>query len=330
MGLGIFLSGSAFSDVPIYRFLKEIPITHQDGGWDYVSIDPTASRLYLPQAQRVVVVDLQEGKVVGEITDTPGVHGFAIAPDLKRGFSSNGKESKVSVVGLDTLKTLSKVETGLNPDSILYEPSKQEVYAFNGKGLSVTVIQGNTGKVVATIPLPGRPEFAAVDPELKRVFVDIEDKNTVAVIDTSTHKVTAEWKLSGGDEPSGTAIDLKNHRLFVGCHNQKLLMLDSTSGKVLATIPIGKGVDAVFFDPDTQLLFTSNGEGSVTIAHEETPDTLKVVQTLITEKRARTMALDPKMHRIYLPSARFEQQDEKSRQRPKIIPGSLKLLVYGY
>jgi hypothetical protein len=315
-----------------YELLKEIPIGG-DGGWDYLAVDQYARRLYVSHATKVVVIDIDSNKVVGEIADTPGVHGTAIAPGLGRAFTSNGRENKVSIVDLKDLKTLSKVETGENPDAILFEPGHKEVYAFNGRGHSATVIEGATGKVVATIPLPGKPEFGAADSRAKRVYSNLEDKSEVAVIDTETHKVVSTWALAPGEEPSGLAFDGRHHRLFIGCGNKLMLMLDTTSGKVVDKVPIGQGVDATKFDVRTQLAFSSCGDGTVTIAHEDSPDKLTVVQTLKTEPRARTMALDPKTHRIYLASAKFEAATEQpapgKRSRPRVVPDSFKVLVYG-
>jgi len=315
-----------------YHFLKEITVGGE-GGWDYLSVDEAARRLYLSHATKVVVIDLDKDEVVGEIADTPGVHGLAPAPELQRGFTSNGRESKASIVDLKTLKTLSKVDTGENPDAILYDPGQQEVYTFNGRGQSATVFEAKTGKVLATIALPGRPEFPAVDPQAGRVYDNIEDKNEVVAIDTKTHQVTNTWAIAPGEEASGMAIDAAHHRLFLGCHNKLMVMMDSVTGKVVGTVPIGDRVDANAFDPGTQFAFSSNGDGTVTIAHEESPDKLVVVQTLATERGARTMALDPKTHRIYLASAKYEAQPaptaDAPRQRPKIIPGSFKVIVYG-
>lgn len=315
-----------------YRLLKEIPVAG-DEGWDYLTVDVTARRLYVAHGSQIAVLNLDTEEVVGQITNTPGVHGFAIAPELGLGFSSNGKESKAGIVDLKTLKTLSKVDTGENPDAITYNPTQQEVYTFNGRGRSATVFNAKTGKVVATIPLSGKPEFSVVDPKTSRIYCNIEDKNEVAVIDTKTHTVVSTWPIAPGTEASGMAIDLANHRLFIGCHNLMMLMMDSTNGKILATVPIGQGVDANAFDPGTMFAFSSNGEGTVTIAHEETPEKLVPVQTLATEHGARTMALDPKTHKIYLACAKFEPAPapapEAPHQRPKMIPGSFKILVYG-
>jgi DNA-binding beta-propeller fold protein YncE len=315
-----------------YRLLKEIPVGGE-GGWDYLSVDEAARRLYVTHASKVVVIDLDKEQVVGEVTNTPGVHGFAIAPDLQRGFSSNGQESKSSVVDVKTLQTLFKVDTGNNPDAILYDPGQQEVYTFNGRGQSATVFGAKDGKVVTTIALPGRPEFAAVDPKAGRVYDNIEDKSEVVAIDTKTHKIAATWPIAPGEGASGMAIDTAHHRLFLGCHNKLMVMMDSDSGKVVATVPIGDRVDANAFDPGTQFAFSSNGDGTVTIAHEDAADKLTVVQTLTTERGARTMALDPTTHKVYLASAKYEPQPPAEpgapRQRPKIIPGSFKILVYG-
>ncbi len=315
-----------------YHFLKEIPVGG-DGGWDYLSVDAAGRRLYVSHGAVVIVIDIDKDAVVGAIADTPGVHGLAVASELGRGFTSNGRENKAGIVDLQTLKTLARVETGENPDGMLYEPGRQEVYMFNGRGKSATVFEATSGRVVATIPLSGKPEFAACDPLAGRVYDNIEDKSEVAVIEAKTHAVVATWPVAPGEEPSGMAIDLAHHRLFVGCGNKTMVMRDSDGGRVVASVPIGEGVDANAFDPGTQLAFASCGSGTVTIARETSPDALAVVQILATEPRARTMALDPRTHKIYLASARFEPQpaavEGAPRQRPKMIPGSFKILVYG-
>jgi len=301
-----------------YRFLKEIPISGE-GGWDYLSIDEAARRLYVTHATKIVVIDLDKDAVAGEIADTPGVHGFALAPELGRGFSSNGKENKASIVDLKTLQTIAKVETGENPDAILLV--RQSVWVFNGHGRSVTIFDGKSGKVELTAPVDGKPEFAVTDGA--NIYCNIEDKNEVALIG----KFIIHWPLTPGEEPTGLAIDTEHHRLFAGCHNKLLVMLDSTTGKVVTTVPIGQGVDAMAFDAGTQFVFASCGDGTVTVAHEDAPDKLTVVQTLNTERGARTMALDPTTHKIYLASAKFEPA--VAGERPKIVAGSFKILVYG-
>src|SRR5438552_16738375 len=235
-----------------YKLLKSVPIGGE-GGWDYLAIDANARKLYVTHASKIVVVDLAQDKVVGAIADTPGVHGFAIAPELGHGFSSNGTESRVSVIDLKTLKAITKIETGENPDAILYEPARSEVCAFNGRGKSATIIDAKIDKVVATVPLSGKPEFAAADAKSGRIICNIEDMNEVAVIDIKTRKAIASWPLAPGEEPTGMAFDGAHHRLFVGCHNKMMAMLDSNTGKIIATVPIGAGVDACAFDDATQL-----------------------------------------------------------------------------
>jgi len=330
-GLSLLCTLNVHAEGP-YRFLKEIPVGGE-GGWDYLTVDAAARRLYVTHATKIVVIDLDKETVVGEIADTPGVHGFALAPELGRGFSSNGKENTASIVDLKSLKTIVHVETGENPDAILYEPGQQQVYTFNGRGQSATAFpatfDGNIDGVLPgkTIALSGKPEFAVADSKAGRIYVNIEDQNAVAVLDTKTHQIAATWPLAPGEEPTGLAIDAAQHRLFVGCHNKLMVVLDSATGKVVGTVPIGQGVDATAFDAGTQYVFASCGDGTVTVAHEDAPDKLTVVQTLATEHGARTMALDPTTHKIYLASARFEPA--AAGQRPKIVAGSFKVLVYG-
>jgi len=325
----LVLCGTTFAQEP-YKFFNEIRIGGE-GGWDYVTIDATARRLYLSHATKVVVVDLTKNAVMGEIADTPGVHGFVAVPELQRGFSTNGKETKVSVVDLSTLKTISKIDTGANPDALIYEARRGELYVFNHTGNSATVIDAKAAKVISTIPLDGNPEFAAADAD--RVYCNIEDKSEIEVIDTSKHEVVARWPLAPGEEPSGMALDAAHHRLFAGCHNKLMPMLDTQTGKVVATVPISAGVDACVFEDATQFAFASCGDGTTTIAKEETPQKLTVVQTLKTERGARTMALDPETHRIYLPTAQFQPAPSPapgvSPARPTIVPNTLKLLIYG-
>jgi YVTN family beta-propeller protein len=314
-----------------YKFLMEIPIGGE-GGWDILTADSAAHRLYLSHATKVVVVDLTKNAVVGEITDTPGVHGMIAAPEFERGFSSNGKEAKISVVDLKTLKTITKLDSGENPDALVYDPTRGEVYVFNAKGKSATVVDAKTARVVSTIPLGGAPEFGAFDKAAGRVYVNLEDKSEVVAIDTAKREVVARWPLTPGEEPTGIAFDAAHHRLFVVCHNKMMEMLDTETGKVVASVPIGAGVDGAAFDDATQLAFASCGEGTATIAKEEGPDKLTVVQMLKTERGARTMALDPATHRIYLPSAQFQPAPSPSPGaspgRPTIVPNTFKLLVY--
>jgi YVTN family beta-propeller protein len=327
-----FLSFSNLHADDLYHFLREIHVGGE-GGWDYLTIDHSGRRLYVTHETEVIVIDLDQDRIVGQITNTLGVHGFAVASSLGRGFSSNGREGNVSVVDLNSLNTVTKVQTGEDPDCIIYESGRQEVYAFNGRGNSATVINAATAKVVATIPLPGKPEFAAADPSVSRVYCNIEDKNLVAEIDTSAHQLVNTWPISPGAEASGMAIDIVNKRLFIGCHNKVMEMLDSATGKVIGSVPITAHVDAAAFDPVTGFAFASCGDGTTTIAKEVSSDNLTLAQSLVTRPGARTMALDPDTHKIYLATMDYESQDAQSegqpKRRPRMIPDTFKIVVYG-
>jgi DNA-binding beta-propeller fold protein YncE len=317
-----------------YRFAQDIMVGGE-GGWDYLSVDAAARRLYVTHGTRVVVIDMDKNAVVGEVTGLQGVHGFAVAHELGRGFASSGQESKAAIVDLKTLQVIMKVDTGENPDAILYEPAHKEVYTFNGRGKSATVFDAATGAVKATIPLSGKPEFAVVDLKAGRIYNNIEDKSEVAVIDTGSHQVVATWPIAPGEEASGLAIDLTHHRLFIGCSNNLMLMMDSATGKVLGSVPIGPGVDANAFDPGTGYAFASSGDGTLTVARVDNAGNLAVVQTVATPPRSRTMTLDPKTHKLYLAAAKFEAPAPAPetapggrRPRPKMVPDSFKVVVY--
>jgi YVTN family beta-propeller protein len=332
MLIGGLTGGHALSAQPAggpYHLQKTIQIGGE-GGWDYVAADPAEKRLYVSHGTKVVVVDTGAGAVAGEIADTPGVHGIAVAPDLGKAFVSAGRANSVSVVDAKTLQTSAKVPTGENPDAILYEPAHHEVYAFNGRSSSATVIDAASGAVRATIPLPGKPEFAVEDMAAGRIYNNIEDKNEVVVIDTSSHAVVATWLIAPGEEASGLAIDLAHHRLFIGCSNNLMEMMDSQSGKVLGSVPIGPGVDANAFDAGTGLAFASSGDGTLTVAKVGDDGRLAVVQKLETPKRARTMTVDPATHRLYVPAADFTPPpaDAAPGTRPQVVPGSFRVMVY--
>jgi YVTN family beta-propeller protein len=300
-----------------------------EGGWDYLTVDAAAHRLYVSHATHVVVIDTQANKVVGDIPDTPGVHGVAVAADLGKGFVSNGRENKSSMFDLKTLKLIQKIDTGENPDAILYEPAKKEIYTMNGRGKSATVIDAASGKVVATVPLDGKPESAQADSKAGKVYVNMEDLNSVKVIDTATHKVTDTWPGAPCEAATGMAFDQATHRLFLGCDNKLMVMMDSTNGKVIYSVPVGEGVDSTWFDPGTKLAFTSNGgAGTVSVAHEDSPSLLKIVQTIKTVRGARTMALDPVTHTIYLAATDYEPQAPGSKDRPKAVTGTFRVLTY--
>jgi YVTN family beta-propeller protein len=313
-----------------YRLIQEIRIGGE-GGWDYLSVDPARHRLYVSHATKAVVVDTVKDTVIGEITDTPGIHGAVAGPD-DRIFTSNGRADDVSIVDATTLRTAARVKTEGNPDFILFEPTDRQVYTFNGRGNSASVIDAAAGKVVWTIPLGGKPEAAVTDQAAGRIYVNIEDRSQVAVIDRATHAVVASWPIAPGEQASGLAIDTAHHRLFIGAHNHLMLMMDSTSGKIVAQVPIGSGVDATWYDPGTGYAFSSCGDGTTTVAHEDSPTVLTVVQTLKTAQGARTMTVDLSTHRIYLPTAEFGPPPADApagRRWPTVVPGSMKILVYG-
>ena len=313
---------------PKYRLLRKIPLKGETG-WDYLSLDAAARRLYVTRGIGITVLDVDRGEVVGEIADTPGVHGVALAPDLGRGFTSNGRDDSVTIFDLKTLATLGKAKTGANPDAIIYEPVTRRVFVFNGRGQSATVLEGASGQVAGEIPVGGKPEFAAVD-GAGRVFVNVEDTNELLAIDAKTMRIAARWPLGPGVEPTGLAIDRAHKRLFAGCHNQLLVAVDAESGRVVATAPIGKGVDAVEYDPETATVLTSNGsEGTLTVIHQDAPDAYRVTDNAATQKSGRTMALDSKTHHVFVIAASFgpppSPSPGTSTPRPPITPGSVVL-----
>jgi YVTN family beta-propeller protein len=300
-----------------------------DGGWDYLSVDPAARLLYQSRATHVAIVDMASGKIVGDIADTPGVHGIALAADLGRGYISAGITNRVKVFDLRTRAVIDNIAVGTKPDAILYDPYSHRVVAFNGGSDDASVIDTVTNAVVATIELGGGPEFARSD-GTGHIFVNLEDKNQLAVIDMATLKVTARWALPGCDGPSGLALDVAHQRSFSVCSNAAMTILDTHDGRAVATLPIGHGVDGAEFDPSLQDAFSSNGEGTLTVVHESDPEHFAVIQTLATAKGARTLALDPATHRLYLPTASFgpvPQAAEGTRPRPPILPGSFVVLV---
>ena len=322
---------SAFAADPGLHVVKTYKLGGE-GGWDYLKLDPDSRRLYISHSTHVIVIDADSGKSVGDIPDTPGVHGIALAPELGRGFTSNGREGMVTIFDLTTLKPISKVKVGENPDAILFDPATKRVFTFNGKSNDSTAIDGATGKVVGTISLGGKPEFA-VSTGTGELFVNLEDKSELLSLDPKDLKVKSRWPLAPCQEPSGLALDAKNRRLFAGCDNKMMAVVNADTGKVITTLPIGDGVDANAFDPETGFAFASCGEGVLTVAHEDSPDKFSVVQNVPTEKGARTMALDPKTHDVFLVTAKFgtppAPTQDQPHPRPPILPDSFVVLVVG-
>lgn len=300
-----------------------------DGGWDYLVVQPEASRLFISHAKQVVVVDLKAKSIIGSIVANGG-HGIALAPDLKRGFISNGAGDTVTVFDLATLKILATLPTGKNPDAICYEPATHRVFAFNGKSGTATVIDAVTEKVIGEIPLEGKPEFAVTDGH-GSVFDNLEDKSQVLKINATTLAIEARWNLPEESEPSGLAIDPAHQRLFVGCGNQTMVIMDSSSGRLIITLPIGKGVDTCVYDPVGERAFASCGDGTMTVVRQGHKEPYAIAEKVTTEPRARTMAFDPTTGTAYLPMAKFgpvpAATADHPNPRPLILPDSLEILV---
>ena len=281
-----------------YSVIKKIPIPGE-GSWDYLTVDEGARRLYVSHGTQVEVLDVDSGSIVGSIPKTPGVHGIAIAADLGRGFVSNGKASTVTIFDLKTLKPIADVATGQKPDAIIFDPATARVFAFNGGSNSATAIDAATGKVAGTVDLGGGPEFAAADGK-GFVYDNLEDESLVLKIDSRKLTVDQRWPTAPCASPSSMAMDAANRRLFLGCRNKVMAVMNADTGKVITTLPIGDHVDATAFDPETKLIFNSNGEGTITVIRQESPDKYSVVETVKTVSKAKTMALDPRTHRLFL------------------------------
>lgn len=305
--LGVFSAGVLCAAQPAapasdsYHLIKRIPIPGE-GGWDYLNVDEGARRLYVSHGTQVEVLDVDSGAIVGKVPNTPGVHGIALAPNLGRGFVSDGQSSMVTVFDLKTLKAIQEVRTGKKPDAILFDPATTRVFAFNGGSNSATVIEAKDGKVAGTVDLGGGPEFATSDAN-GYVYNNLEDESAVVKINSRTLKVEQRWPTAPCTSPSSMAIDRANRRLFIGCRSRVMAVMDADSGKVITTVPIGDHVDASAFDADLKLVFNSNGEGTITVIRQDSPDTYSVVENVKTAPRARTMTLDPKTHRLFLSTA---------------------------
>lgn len=313
-----------------YHLAHQIPVGGP-GGWDYLEVDSTARRLYIAHEDTVVVIDVDSLKVVGEVPNCPGMGGVAVAPELNRGYTANGAEDTVTVFALDTLKPLARWKaTGKRPNQILYEPFTKRVFTFNSTGRNATAFDAATGEVLGTIPLDGRTEFPVADGK-GMIYDSLQDKATVVAIDARALKVTATYSLAPHKDPAGTTMDPVTRRLFVACRSQSFLVLDADSGKILATIPIGARNDAAKFDPGLKLAFASNGDGTLAVVHEDSADKFTLVETVKTEFGARTMAVDPKTHRLFLPSADYEPVTATTKEVPnprrKMVPGSFRVLV---
>lgn len=315
---------------PTFKIDMRIPVGGE-GGWDLVAVDPETSRLYVTHNTRVQVIDLSTNRVVGEIPDTPGPHGVAIASDIGRGFVSCGRDSSVTVFDSKTLAVIGKIQLdSRNPDAIAYDPVSKRVFTFNGGSDNTTAIDAATSGIVSSLALDGRPEFAVADGK-GTIFANLEDKSAIVAIDTQKLQVVSRWPIAPGEEPSGLAMDREHRRLFSGCSNQKLVVIDADNGKIVQTLPIGKNVDGVAFDSKRQLVFSSNGDGTLTVIHEKDPNHYKVIQNFPTQLGARTVALDEVTGILYLPTAEFGPPPPPTADRPhprgSVKPGTFVILV---
>jgi YVTN family beta-propeller protein len=327
--LALFIGISAVGAGPAthYAVLKKYTIGGE-GGWDYLNVDSDTHRLYISRGTHVMVMDTTDGKVVGDIPNTPGVHGIAVAAKLGKGFISNGRDDSVTVFDLKTLKETARVKVGQNPDAIMYDAASGRVFTFNGRSSDTTAIDAKTNAVAGTIALGGKPEFAQAD-GTGTVFVNIEDKSEIVEFNSRTLKIAKRWSLAPGEEPSGLAFDVKGHRLFSTCANNILAVSDSVNGKVVGSPKIGDGPDAGAFDAKMGLAFSSNGsDGTLTVVRCGAKDSYSVVEQVTTQKSARTMTLDAKTHMIFLIAADFDAPEPGSR-RGKMKPGSATILVVG-
>ena len=302
-----------------------------DGGWDYIALDATWRRLFVTHGTHVHVVDLDSDSVVGDIPNTPGVHGVAFAPEVNRGFTSNGRDSSVTVFDLKSLAVISRIKLDARfPDAIMYEPVSGRVFTFNAGSANTTAINAQTGAVEGTLALGGAPEAGVAD-GTGRVYVNLEDSSAVVTFDARTLNALYRWSLAPGEEPTGLALDRVHHRLFAGCANKKLIVLDASSGKRVAVLPIGASVDGVAFDSERQLVLSSNGDGTLTVIHENTPDKYTVVENVVTERGGRTLALDASSGTVYIPTAKFGPPPaptaDRPHPRPSIVPGTFHVMV---
>lgn len=326
----MMLCALAFADAPGYHVIRKIKLGGV-GGWDCLTVDSLARRLYVSHATKVEVVDLDTGKKAGEILNTDGVHGIALAPEFNRGFISCGKANSVLIFDMHTFKLISMVEVWNNPDVIIYDAFSKKVFCFNGRSKDTVVIDAASGVIAKKIRLDGKPEFAAADGKGK-IYVNMEDTSEVVVIDSQNLAIANRFSIKPGEEPSGIALDAEHHRVFSGCHNKMMTVLDTDTGKLIAAVPIGAGVDGAGFDPGTGLAFSSNGEGTLTVV-QESSGTYVAAETVPTQKGARTMALDTVTHNIYLPTANFgpAPMPTKANPKPRLAPikGTFVILEVG-
>ncbi len=314
-----------------YHLLKTIKASESSDTWDFQTIDPVGRRLYASHFSEVIVVSLDKDHVVGKIAAGDGVHGVAIAAELGRGFITVGHTNSVDIFDTKTLKRVQSVQVGKNPDAIVYDSATKRVFSFNGDTNDATVVDATTGKIVGTIDIGGKPEAAEVDGS-GYVYLDIVDKNLVLQINARTLRISNQWPSAPCDRPTSLAVDRANGRLFVGCRNLMLVVFDARDGHVVGQVPIGDNVDTTAFDPSTKLIFSSTGDGIVTVIHQDSVDNYSRVDVVKTHDGSKTMALDPRTHRIYVPAGevKFDPPDTPGgRPKKTITPGTFEILVFG-
>jgi DNA-binding beta-propeller fold protein YncE len=313
-----------------YHLVKKVKLGGT-GGWDYLEVDPATHHLFISRGTHVIVVDVDSEKVVGDIPNTQGVHGIAIANEFNKGFTTNGRTGDSTMFDLKSLATIGTIKTDKDSDAVIYDPYSKRVFTFNGDANTSSAIDASAGKLLSTFPLGGGPEFGATDGKGK-MFVNLEDKSALVKFDAKTLKIENTWPLAPCESPSGLAIDAAHEILVVGCHNKMMAFVDGNSGKVIGTVPIGQGVDANRFDPVTGYAFASCGDGTLTIAHEDSPTKFSLVEKIETQRGARTMALDYANHNVYTVTAEFGPAPaataDNPRPRPAILPDTFTLLVY--
>lgn len=320
---------AAQTDRPAYHVVRQIRLGG-DGRWDYVTVDTAGNRLFIARQTRVMVVDPASGRLLGEIPGIDGAHGVALDYTTGHGFATAGRSGTVTMFDLQTLEVLGTHPAENDADAILFDPVSKKVFTFNGDAHSASVIDPVSGESVGTIPLGGKPEFGVSAGDGK-VYVNIEDRGEIVEIDAAGRRVLRRWSLRPCTEPTGLAIDQVHHRLFSGCHSKVMAISDAVAGKLIATVPIGAGVDGNAFDPATGLAFSSNGEGTLTVVREDSPASFHRVATIPTRRGARTMALDPRSHRIFTVTADLGTSPAPTEQdphpRPPVAPDTFTLLV---
>jgi DNA-binding beta-propeller fold protein YncE len=330
--LTLFATINLYAQTSGYHLIKKTVIGGE-GGWDYLFADSQSRRLYVSHGNQVEVLDMDSHHTIGVIPNTKGVHGICTAPKLGRGFITNGKANTVTIFDLKNLKSLQEIPAGINPDALLYDEFSERVFIFNNDSKDITVIEAASGTVIKTFSVGGNPEAGVAD-DKGTIFVNVEDTDEVVSFDSKTLVVKSHWKLAPGVEPNGLVLDNETHRIFSACRkSQTMIMLDSDNGKIIGQLPIGKGVDGVIFDPAAKLVITSNGEGTLTVIHEDSPSKFSVVETVRTEPGARTMTFDSKTQHVFLSAAQYgpapAATPENPHPWPSVVPGTFMILEYG-